>query len=163
MVHVVCKLVWVWSSVQTDFPPAEGPANYSANYPARPPATKKCRYPALARHPVRARGLANCQIFGHFWANVRQFWQNTLPILAKYVCILDKSPAILPKLRYLPELRSDIWHLWTPTKGPDPAKCSAFCLAGGPAPARGLNLTFLWTLVKHEEKDNCTWCHQVLP
>ena len=28
-------------SVQTDFPPAEGPANYSANYPAKPPAAKK--------------------------------------------------------------------------------------------------------------------------
>ena len=60
-------------SVKTDFPPAEHPANYSANYPAKPSANKKCRYPALAKHPVRARGSANCQIFGHFWANVRQF------------------------------------------------------------------------------------------
>ena len=115
-------------SVQTDFPPAEGPANYSANYPAKPPATKKCRYPALAKHPVRARGSANCQIFGHFWANVRQFWQNILPILAKYVAFWTnlrpfcQSSGIcqsfgqisgifghLPKVRIRPNVRHFAW------------------------------------------------------
>ena len=77
------------------------------------------------------------------FCNFQEILAKFLPILAKYVCNLDESPAILPKLRYLPELRSDIRHFWTPTKDPDPAKCSAFCLARGPAPAGGQNLTFV--------------------
>ena len=60
-------------SVQTDFPPAEGPANYSANYPAKPLAAKKCKYPALTKHPVRAKGSANCQIFGQFFVIFKKF------------------------------------------------------------------------------------------
>ena len=75
----MCVCVCAAVSVKTDFPPAEPPANYSANYPAKPPVVKNCRYPALAKHSVRARGLANCQIFGQFLAIVKQFQQNFFP------------------------------------------------------------------------------------
>ena len=54
------------TSVKTNFPPAEPPANYPANYPAKPPVASKSQYPAGTKHPVWARGLAFCQIFGHF-------------------------------------------------------------------------------------------------
>ena len=69
------------TSVQTDFPPAEAPANYPANYPAKPPVAQKFKHPALTKHPARARGLANCQIFGQicwFYANICKIISNIL-------------------------------------------------------------------------------------
>ena len=94
------RTIYPRTSVKTNVPPAEPPANYPANNPAKPPVASKSQYPAGTKHPVRARGSAFCQIFGHlskYLANfdhILMFWNKNLPF---WMLIFNKYSANLAK------------------------------------------------------------------
>ena len=112
-------------SVQTDFPAAEAPANYLANYSAKPLAAQKFKHPALTKHPARARGSANCQIFGQicwFYANICKIISNILRQQVEKWKISNIFSFLVPQhlLAYLviwPDVQ-DFYNIWQSTRGP---------------------------------------------